>query len=145
VLSILSSSYAVIVQLLKKFDVKYFLGLIIKYWRELLIIGLIIGFSIAIKNQRSYNNEMYQELIKIQGQEIEKIAEVHKQELKEREEAIARYQAQITKIEKDYQKKLKDLSKKKDKRVKEIVKKRTDKPEEVASIITNTFGFEHVE
>jgi len=145
VLSILSSSYAAVVQLLKKFDFKYFLGLIIRYWRELLIIGLIIGFSIAIKNQRSYNNEMYQELIKIQGEEIDKLQEVHKEEIKKREEAIVKYQAQITKIEKDYQKKLKDLSKKKDKRVKEIVKKRTDKPEEVASMITNTFGFEHVE
>lgn len=144
-LSILSSSYAAVVQLLKKFDFASFLSLVYKYWRELLIIGLIIGFSIAIKNQRSYNNEMYQELIKIQGEEIDKLQEVHKEEIKKREEAIAKYQAQITKIEKDYQKKLKDLSTKKDKRVKEIVKKRTDKPEEVASIITNTFGFEHVE
>jgi len=70
---------------------------------------------------------------------------VHKEELKKREEAIAKYQAQVDKIEKDYQKKIKDLSKKKDKRVKEIIKKRTDNPKEVANIITNTFGFEHVE
>ena len=87
-LSILSSSYAAVVQLLKKFDFKYFLDLIIRYWRELLIIGLIIGFSIAIKNQRSYNNEMYQELIKIQGEEIDKLQEVHKEEIKKREEGF---------------------------------------------------------
>ncbi len=144
-LSILSSSYAAVVQLLKKFDLVAFVKFVAHYWRELLIIALIISFSIALKNQKSYNNEMYQELIKIQGEEIEKLNEVHKEELKKREEAIAKYQAQISKIEKDYQKKLKDLSKKKDKRVKEIIKKRTDNPKEVADLITNTFGFEHVE
>ncbi len=144
-LSILSSSYAAVVQLLKKFDFVAFVKFVAQYWREILIIALIVGYSIALKNQKSYSNEMYQDLIKIQGEEIDKLNEVHKEELKKREEAIAKYQAQVDKIEKDYQKKIKDLSKKKDKRVKEIIKKRTDNPKEVANIITNTFGFEHVE
>lgn len=116
-----------------------------KYWRELLILGLLVGFWIHSATQKSQMAQVYEDLVEAQQAELKQIEKINKEEIARREETIAKFQEQLDEEFARHQKEIDVLKKQKSKRVGEVVRDRNEKPEKVAEAITNIYGFEYVE
>ena len=116
-----------------------------KYWRELLILGLLVGFWFYSATQKSQMAQVYEDLVEAQQAELKQIEKINKEEIARREETIAKFQEQLDEEFARHQKEIDVLKKQKSKRVGEVVRDRNEKPEKVAEAITNIYGFEYVE
>ena len=130
-------------------DLKTIFSFLKKYWREILILililGLIIGFWFHSANQKSYMAQVYEDLVEAQNAEMKEIEKINKEEIAKRDETIRKFQKQLDDEAVRYQKEIDALNVQKTKRTKELVKQRTDEPEKIINAITNIYGFEYVE
>lgn len=115
------------------------------YWRELVIIALLVSFWVYSSTQKSYMAQVYDDLVKAQQAELKEIENINKEEIAKRDEAIAKFQKQLDEEFIRHQKELDLLKKQKSKRVGEVIKDRNQRPEKVAEAITNIYGFDYVE
>tara|TARA_Y100000310_G_scaffold79162_1_gene75833 strand:- start:4171 stop:4581 length:411 start_codon:yes stop_codon:yes gene_type:complete len=77
--------------------------------------------------------------------QIDILNKAHKEEVKERDEVIKRYQDTIEKLEEERRKKNEELTEKERKRIKELAEKYKNDPEAFVREIADKFGFEYVE
>lgn len=126
-------------------DLKTIFSFLKKYWREILILGLIIGFWFHSANQKSAMAQVYDDLVEAQNAEMKEIEKINKEEIAKRDETIRKFQKQLDDEAVRYQKEIDALNAQKTKRTKELVKQRTDEPEKIINAITNIYGFEYVE
>ena len=126
-------------------DLKTIFSFLKKYWREILILGLIIGFWFHSANQKSYMAQVYDDLVEAQNAEMKEIEKINKEEIAKRDETIRKFQKQLDDEAVRYQKEIDALNAQKSKRTKELAKQRTDEPEKIINAITNIYGFEYVE
>jgi hypothetical protein len=126
-------------------DLKTIFSFLKKYWREFLILGLIVGFWFHSANQKSYMAQVYDDLVEAQNAEMKEIEKINKEEIAKRDETIRKFQKQLDDEAVRYQKEIDALNAQKTKRTKELVKQRTDEPEKIINAITNIYGFEYVE
>jgi hypothetical protein len=126
-------------------DLKTIFSFLKKYWREILILGLIVGFWFHSANQKSYMAQVYDDLVEAQNAEMKEIEKINKEEIAKRDETIRKFQKQLDDEAVRYQKEIDALNAQKTKRTKELVKQRTDEPEKIINAITNIYGFEYVE
>jgi len=77
--------------------------------------------------------------------QIDTINKSHQEEIKKRDEIIAKYLQVTEELEEKYREEHKTLDSGKKKRAKEIVEKYHNKPDELARKISEEFGFEYVE
>jgi hypothetical protein len=126
-------------------DLKTIFSFLKRYWREILILGLIIGFWFHSANQKSYMAQVYDDLVEAQNAEMKEIEKINKEEIAKRDETIRKFQKQLDDEAVRYQKEIDALNAQKSKRTKELVKQRTDEPEKIINAITNIYGFEYVE
>ena len=126
-------------------DLKTIFSFLKKYWREILILGLIIGFWFHSANQKSYMAQVYDDLVEAQNAEMKEIEKINKEEIAKRDETIRKFQKRLDDEAVRYQKEIDALNVLKSKRTKELAKQRTDEPEKIINAITNIYGFEYVE
>ena len=126
-------------------DLKTIFSFLKKYWREILILGLIVGFWFHSANQKSYMAQVYEDLVEAQNAEMKEIEKINKEEIAKRDETIRKFQKQLDDEAVRHQKEIDALNAQKTKRTKELVKQRTDEPEKIINAITNIYGFEYVE
>ena len=126
-------------------DLKTIFSFLKKYWREILILGLIVGFWFHSANQKSYMAQVYDDLVEAQNAEMKEIEKINKEEIAKRDETIRKFQKQLDDEAVRYQKEIDTLNAQKSKRTKELAKQRTDEPEKIINAITNIYGFEYVE
>lgn len=126
-------------------DLKTIFSFLKKYWREILILGLIVGFWFHSANQKSYMAQVYDDLVEAQNAEMKEIEKINKEEIAKRDETIRKFQKQLDDEAARYQKEIDALNILKSKRTKELAKQRTDEPEKIINAITNIYGFEYVE
>lgn len=126
-------------------DLKTIFSFLKKYWREILILGLIVGFWFHSANQKSYMAQVYDDLVEAQNAEMKEIEKINKEEIAKRDETIRKFQKQLDDEAARYQKEIDALNVLKSKRTKELTKQRTDEPEKIINAITNIYGFEYVE
>ena len=77
--------------------------------------------------------------------QIEAINNSHEEEIKKRNEIIEKYNDIIKKLEEKFEEDEKELDEEKKKEVKEMVEKHNDNPDELARLLANKYGFQHVE
>jgi ABC-type uncharacterized transport system substrate-binding protein len=126
-------------------DLKTIFSFLKKYWREILILGLIVGFWVHSANQKSYMAQVYDDLVEAQNAEMKEIEKINKEEIAKRDETIRKFQKQLDDEAVRHQKEIDALNAQKSKRTKELAKQRTDEPEKIINAITNIYGFEYVE
>jgi len=77
--------------------------------------------------------------------QIEAINKSHAEEIEKRDEILKQYNETINRLEEEFEKKNKELDNKKRKAVKEIVEKHYNDPDALARMLSEKFGFEHLE
>ena len=77
--------------------------------------------------------------------QIEAINKSHAEEIEKRDEILKQYNETIKRLEEEFEKKNKELDNKKRKAVKEIVEKHYNDPDALARMLSEKFGFEHLE
>ena len=78
-------------------------------------------------------------------QQIEGMHNIHKEELKAREEALERYEEELERIRKEYQQDLEQIEKDARQSQQELEESHTEAPQEVIDEIISQFGFEYVQ
>jgi hypothetical protein len=77
--------------------------------------------------------------------EIEVLKKTHEEEIKKRNELIAKHNETLKKLEEDYKIKISELSAAERREIKKIVEKHKDDPEGLAKRVGDVFGIEHME
>jgi predicted nuclease with TOPRIM domain len=77
-------------------------------------------------------------------EQLENVKRLHQQELKLREESIAKYEKEIADLTRKYDEALENLQKSKEEDVKRIERDFEEQPDQLAEEIEDQFGFSYV-
>ena len=78
-------------------------------------------------------------------QQIEGLQNIHQEELRQRQEAIERYETELQRIQEEYAKDLEKIEREVRRSERELESDHTEAPQEVINEIIEQFGFEYVE
>ena len=110
-----------------------------KYWQILL--GAAIPVVIYLLSRNSdHLSEVLDRVREDHEKEIDIINKSHDQELKDREDAVRRYQESLAEIEKQHAEAQVELDEKKRKRIQKIIKDNAGNPEEITKKISELTG-----
>ena len=116
-----------------------------KNWKEILI---VICLLLVIGKMRYDYNQLESAYITTQESlqnQIAGLQEIHKKELKKREQALREYEQQLNDIEERYEMNQEELATLKAQKKKKYVKKFSEDPEMMITEIEALFGFKHVD
>ena len=116
-----------------------------KYWRETLIVVMVIGVSVAWSQDRKSLIKAYDSAVVSYEAQLEALNESHQRELERKDQALQEYQAKMEEIEKEYLEFRENVEEQKATRVAELTEIRHSNPDALIEEIENAFGFEHVE
>ena len=116
-----------------------------KNWKELLIVFcllLAMGKMRYDYNQLEHAYETSQQSLK---EQLAGLQEIHKEEIRLRDEALNRYKDEIEKIEVRHDRELEDLKRLREDKQREFENQFIREPQRLADAIEEIFGFKHVE
>jgi hypothetical protein len=116
-----------------------------KNWKEILI---VICLLLVIGKMRYDYNQLESAYITTQESlqnQIAGLQEIHKKELKKREQALREYEQQLNDVEERYEMNQEELAALKAQKKKKYVKKFSEDPEMMITEIEALFGFKHVD
>ena len=116
-----------------------------KNWKEILI---VICLLLVIGKMRYDYGQLESAYITTQESlqnQIAGLQEIHKKELKKREQALREYEQQLNDIEERYEMNQEELAALKAQKKKKYVKKFSEDPEMMITEIEALFGFKHVD
>tara|TARA_R100000005_G_C4964723_1_gene179985 strand:- start:79 stop:450 length:372 start_codon:yes stop_codon:yes gene_type:complete len=116
-----------------------------KYWRETLIVVMVIGVSVAWSQDHKSLIKAYDSAVVSYEAQLEALNESHQRELERKDQALQEYQAKMEEIEKEYLEFRENVEEQKATRVAELTEIRHSNPDALIEEIENAFGFEHVE
>tara|TARA_Y100000592_G_scaffold100598_1_gene181424 strand:- start:1921 stop:2292 length:372 start_codon:yes stop_codon:yes gene_type:complete len=116
-----------------------------KYWREALIIVMVIGVSVAWSQDHRSLIKAYDSAVISYEAQLEALNESHQRELERKEQALHEYQAKMDEIQKEYLEFRESVEEQKATRVAELTEIRHSNPDALVEEIENAFGFEYVE
>ena len=119
--------------------------LVRKYWREMLIVVMVIGISLAWSQDHKSLIKAYETTVNSYEKQMDDLNESYERELQRKEEALQDYQKKMEEIEKDYSKFKEKVETQKAERVVELTDIRHSDPDKLVKEIENAFGFEYVE
>ena len=114
-------------------------------WKEILI---VICLLLVIGKMRYDYNQLESAYITTQESlqnQIAGLQEIHKKELKKREQALREYEQQLNDVEERYEMNQEELAALKSQKKKKYVKKFSEDPEMMITEIEALFGFKHVD
>jgi uncharacterized protein HemX len=115
-----------------------------KYWKYLLALAYGIGVWIFFRDRTKNVIDILNITKDSNKKQIDKIEEINKQELKERDKLIAEHSKIIRGIEEKYAEENKKLSAKKKEEIKKLVEEHRNNPAELAKMLGEEFGFLYV-
>jgi t-SNARE complex subunit (syntaxin) len=116
-----------------------------KNWKEILIIVcllLVVGKMRYDYNQLEHAYETSQESLK---EQIAGLQAIHKEEIRQRDEALNHYKEEIENIEHRHVRELEEFAELRDDTRKEFRNQFIRDPQRLADAIEDIFGFKHVE
>jgi TolA-binding protein len=116
----------------------------IKYWREILIILLITGVSVAWSQDHKSLIKAYDAAVNSYEEQIRELNESFQREEERKKEALRQYQEKIEEIEREYSDFRESIELQKSERVEELTGVRHSNPDRIVEEVENTFGFEYV-
>ena len=116
-----------------------------KYWREALIIVMVIGVSVAWSQDHKSLIKAYDSAVISYEAQLEALNESHQRELERKEQALHEYQAKMDEIQREYLEFRENVEEQKATRVAELTEIRHSNPDALVEEIENAFGFEYVE
>ena len=116
-----------------------------KYWREALIIVMVIGVSVAWSQDHRSLIKAYDSAVISYEAQLEALNESHQRELERKEQALHEYQAKMDEIQREYLEFRENVEEQKATRVAELTEIRHSNPDALVEEIENAFGFEYVE
>ena len=119
--------------------------LVRKYWREMLIVVMVIGISLAWSQDHKSLLKAYDSTVQSYETQLDALNESYQRELERKEEALQDYQAKMEEIEKEYSDFRENVEEQKAERVVELTEIRHSNPGALITEIETAFGFEHVE
>ena len=119
--------------------------LVRKYWREMLIVVMVIGISLAWSQDHKSLIKAYETTVDSYEKQMNDLNESYQRELERKEEALQDYQKKMEEIERNYSDFREQVETQKAERVVELTEIRHSNPEKLVEEIENAFGFEHVE
>ena len=119
--------------------------LVRKYWREMLIVFMVIGISLAWSQDHKSLIKAYDSTVQSYETQLDALNESYQRELDRKEEALQDYQAKMEEIEKEYSDFRENVEEQKADRVVELTDIRHSNPDALVTEIETAFGFEHVE
>tara|TARA_R100000388_G_scaffold91588_2_gene73762 strand:- start:310 stop:705 length:396 start_codon:yes stop_codon:yes gene_type:complete len=117
----------------------------LKHWKEILLVVLSAAIFFKMQSDMNELQKAYDTAKQSYEQQIEGMQDIHKEELKAREEALQRYEEELEKIRKEYQKDLEKIEKDARQNQQDLEESHTEAPQEVIDEIISQFGFEYVE
>jgi hypothetical protein len=123
---------------------KYLGAFISKNWQGIGLVVMLILFFITKNDYTSLKKSMDVMSVSYEEQ-ISALEALHQKELVAREDAIARFERDMSDLTDRYNDAVADLTKGKEEDIKEFVRNFEEQPEELAREIEEAFGFEYVE
>ena len=116
-----------------------------KYWH--IFAGVIYGVAVWVyfKGQADKVKEVLKVKEETHQRELDAINGSHAEEIALRDDALAKYQEIIAKIEKDYENKKEELSDKKRTEVRKLVAENNEDPSNLSKLLSERFGITYVE
>ena len=117
---------------------------LIKNWQGVGLVIMIILFFVT-KNDYSSLKKSMDVMSTSYEEQIATLEALHQKELAAREEAIAKFERDLTNLTEKYNEAVVNLKKSKEEDIKEFIRDFDEQPEELAREIEEAFGFEYVE
>ena len=124
---------------------KIILQLLIKHWKEILLVLLSMGIFFKMQSDMNEIQKAYDAARESFEQQIEGLQNIHQEELRQRQEAIERYETELQRIQEEYAKDLEKIEREVRRSERELESDHTEAPQEVINEIIEQFGFEYVE
>jgi F0F1-type ATP synthase membrane subunit b/b' len=116
---------------------------IAKNWQVLALIAFIVFFFLSKNDYGALKKSMEVMTVSYQEQ-LENVKRLHQQELKLREESIAKYEKEIADLTRKYDEALENLQKSKEEDIKRIERDFEEQPDQLAEEIEDQYGFSYV-
>ena len=117
---------------------------LIKNWQGVGLVIMIILFFVT-KNDYSSLKKSMDVMSTSYEEQIATLEALHQKELAAREEAIAKFERDLTNLTEKYNEAVVNLKKSKEEDIKEFIRDFDEQPEELAREIEESFGFEYME
>ena len=118
---------------------------LLKHWREVLIIAMMVGISVAWSQDHKSLLKAYDSTVESYESQLDALNESYQRELERKEKALQDYQAKMEEIEKEYSDFRENVVEQKADRVVELTEIRHSNPDVLITEIETAFGFEHVQ
>lgn len=124
---------------------KKILQLVVKNWRELLVIFCLL--LVVLKTQMDYRalNKAYESSREELQLQITSLRDIHAEEIRQREEALQTYRNTLEDIERNYLQSQEELARQKEDKTTEYIQQFSQDQEGLANEIIDAYGFELVE
>ena len=117
---------------------------LIKNWQGVGLVIMIILFFVT-KNDYSSLKKSMDVMSTSYEEQIATLEALHQKELAAREEAMAKFERDLTNLTEKYNEAVVNLKKSKEEDIKEFIRDFDEQPEELAREIEESFGFEYME
>ncbi len=112
-----------------------------KYWQ--LLLGAAIPVVIYLLSRNSdHLDEVLDRVRKDHEKELDVINRSHEQELRDRDEAVKRFQESLAEVERQHREAQVELDSKKKRQIEKILKESADNPEEITRRISELTGIQ---
>ena len=122
---------------------KQILEFIIKNWKAILVVSLLVVVVLKNKHDYSLMQEAYETQAGSHKAQIDGLKEIHKQEIREKQQLMENHMESITAIEKDYEKSLQMIAELREDKKGEYRNKFNQDREQLIKDIETKFGIHY--
>ena len=123
---------------------KQILEFIIKNWKAILVVSLLVVVVLKNKHDYSLMQEAYETQVESHRAQIDGLKEIHKQEIREKQKLMENHMESITAIEEDYEKSLQMIVELREDKKDEYRSKFNQDREQLIKDIETKFGIHYV-
>lgn len=118
--------------------------IVIKRFWYVPVIGVLAIIGLVLFKEKNIFMDLLKGTFKQYNEDIEKVNEIHRKELEQRELAQRQFEERRTQIEQQFQEQNRQLSEDHKKQIDKIIKETNNNPDELARRISEQYGFEVV-
>ena len=123
---------------------KVILEFVLKNWKALLIVALLIVVAMKSRSDYKLMQEAYETQAESHQAQIEGLKEIHKQEIREKQKLMESHLETIAKIEEDYEEALKMIEQMREDKRSQYRNKFNNDKEQLIKDIEEKFGIQYV-
>ena len=121
-----------------------FIKIIKKYWKEILLVLLLVGFMLKSKYEANQMRLAHKVVEQALQNEINNLKQIHSREIEQREVALEEYKERIRILEEDYNEAQEEIARLREKQKEEFVIDFSQDKDALAQAIIARYGFTYV-